>query len=238
MRVLVFARDGVFAAILDEVGACLVERERHMRLGTLGAEVQHPVEVQGARVFPGLAPDRDGLDERRVQVLAQVHALKHGSRHHKAMPYGQRQENRKPEVRAVLILYGTAYRHIVISVAPVRGQAPCQAVDAFREKEKSAVVPAAYHVPDCRAPHVCLLYQEVRGETQSELCAGREFPVLAAVAPYGHVERGGLADLARGLPYPEGRVLSVDVAMSASLAYLVAAMPRIPHGHAAVSCKG
>lgn len=132
----------------------------------------------------------------------------------------------------MLVFDGASYAYVVVAVAPVGRQASVEAVDAFGEEKESAVAAQTYDVPYLAAPWVGLFYEKVGGETQGKLRAGRIFPVFASVELQGHVERAGASHLACGCRGAEGGVLAIDIAVSASGTYLVAAVPGVPHrGH-------
>ena len=74
LGVLVLAGDVVFAAIFYQVGAGLVEDERHMCLAALAVHVEHPAVIQRTGIFARLASHRHFLHERRVEIPAQIYA--------------------------------------------------------------------------------------------------------------------------------------------------------------------
>lgn len=164
LGVLVFAGDVVLTAILDEIGACLVEGERYTGREALGVEVEYPVVVQGVCIFARFASHRDILDQLRVEVCRQVYSLEHRRDHNQAMAYGQREEYWEPVVGAVLVLDRTSDGHMAVAFAPVGGQTVGEAFDALGEEKESAVVTAPDDVPDCTAPSVGLFDEEIRGE--------------------------------------------------------------------------
>ena len=221
----------VYAPILAEVRAGLMEAARHSRFQALSIQLFYPLEVERPAIFARLAADGDSLDFRRVEMRRKVDRPDHRGYYDETVPYRHTEEYRHSVVGTILIFYRTPYGHVVIAVAPVARQKFRQAMDAFGEECEVAVGATAYYVPYVVAPLVGLFDQKVGGEAEVEMSAGRKFQVVMTVTAQRQIERGCPAHLVCRHAYTSGRILTIDVTVSAPFACLVAAMPRIPYRH-------
>lgn len=223
------AGDAVEAAVFEQVGAGLMKCERHSALAALVVYVEHPVVVERAGIFTRLAPDRDFAYFCRVEISAYIHRPEHWGHNYQAVSYRQVEKYWQAVVGSVLILDRASYAHIVIALAPVGRKALAETVDAFGEKEETAIAATAYYVPYLGPPWVGLLNEQVGGETQCKFRPRRIFPLFASVELQRHVERAGAPHIARGCRCAKCGIFAIHVAVLASGTDFVAAVPRVPH---------
>ena len=143
------------------------------------------------------------------------------------MADGQVSEDGQSLICAPLVLYRAADGHVFIAVAPVLGQTLSDTLGPLRDHIEAEVAPPAHHQPSLFAPKVCLLDEEVRCEAGPHERTRRNLPVSLSVASYGQVEAGCLRHDIRVLL--KLRIAPEHIAMQATLALLMAAMPQIPH---------
>lgn len=191
---LVAAAHTVHLAILDEMGARLVEAEWDAFRHALLAEGQHPVVVAGTCVDTRLAPYRHLL-YRLVEPRREVHRSQQRRGDDGLVADGQRAEDGQAVVGHCLVLDGAAHDDVLVALAPVVGHALHEAVDALGEEEKPEVAPQPHHLPAFGAPRVGVLQQEVRREAGEDQLAARYLPRLVALFLDGKVEIAGLPAL-------------------------------------------
>ena len=143
------------------------------------------------------------------------------------MADGQVSEDGQSLICAPLVLYRAADGHVFIAVAPVSWQTLSDTLGPLRDHIEAEVAPTPHHQPSLFAPLICLLDEEVRCEAGPHERTRRNLPVSLSVASYGQVEAGCLRHDIRVLI--KLRIAPEHIAMLATLALLMAAMPQIPH---------
>ena len=226
---LVAAGNAVEVAVLQEVGAGLVEAEGHIGRDALLTEGEDPVVVAGAGVRAGFAAHGDFLDGP-VQVRREVHGRYERRGDDDFVPDWQGLKDGKPIIGHLLVLHRAAYDDVVVAIGPIVRNAFEEAVYALGEKEELEVAAAAHHEPAFLAPGVRVLEQKVTGEAGEDDFSGLDFPGFVAFALDGEVERTGLAAQAAGHLAAVHLVLPIDIAVLAPRADLGAAVPRVPVG--------
>ena len=221
--------NAVDAPLLAQPRTGLPEAERDARIDALSPQVEYPIEIAHTRVIARLAPARHRIDPPLGEVAAQVEAFEQRFADHLAAAQRQREVDRQPIVGALLRLAGTAQHHMRPAFAPVRRQAGRDAIDALGNHQEGTVAPLADHRPRFAAPRVGLLDEKIGGETGIDRLAGRNLVTSRPVAPHGKVEGRRPAHL-RSILLPP-RILTVDIAATASLAHFAAPVPQIPAGH-------
>ena len=139
---------------------------------------------------------------------------------------GGGQENRQPEVCAVLVFHRAGDGDVLISRPPVERQVDRQPFNAFCDKEKTQIGPCTDHLPGFYTPVVGLLEQKVGGEAGVDGAARRDTVGATARPGYRQAEAGGFGG--NGGVSPVAGVAPVDIAVLTAGTDFVAAVPRIP----------
>ena len=213
--------------VLDETGTCLMEAEGNILGHALLSKGEYPVVVAWPGVNPGLSPYRY-LIYCLIEVWSQIQGREKWRSNYAFMLYRQGTEYGQAVIRHLLIFHRASHDDIVVPVAPVFGHTIHEAVYTLGKKEEPKVAAHLHHLPAFRSPRIGILQQEIRGETGEYDFATINFPRLVALAPDGQIEVAGLAALAARNLAAVHLVLTVNIAILATGAYLGATMPRIP----------
>lgn len=151
---------GILLAVLDEVGAALTKLKGHILPDALLPDVQNPVIIERAGVIIRLTADYHQLDT--VQIFFYVDFFEKRLGSNTLVLNGQGLKYRQFPVRVLLIFDGAAHHHIVVSVAPVLGDALHEPFNPLGQKEEGAVLALLDHFPALGPPWVCFLNEKIR----------------------------------------------------------------------------
>lgn len=215
--------------VLDEHRTGLNEVESDVVSATLAAQSLRPFVMARPRPFVVLPAAEDLLKLSGGKVALGIDRPDERSRHETLVLGGDIEEDRQPLVSPRLVLGRDLKHDVLVSVAPIGRQMVADAPRPLGEDSEHDIGAPSDHRPRLVAPGVRLLDEEVRGKPDQQLHAGRDLEASGTPTLQRHVEVGVAGHL-RGVDAAH-TVEEVQVAMLASLAHLMAAVPRIPDDH-------
>lgn len=156
-----FVGDAVGATLLDEDRACLDEVEGDVVAAALVAQALDPLIVTGTRPVVVLAAAQHLLYLAGSEVGLGIYRPDEGCRHEALVPGREVQQDGEPFVRPSLILGRDLQQHVLVPIAPVRGQAFAYAVRPLGQQSEDDVRPLPHDAPCLVAPRVRLLDKEI-----------------------------------------------------------------------------
>ena len=219
----------VLLSVLDEHRAGLDEVERDVVSAALVAQSLHPFVMARPCPVVVLPAAEDLLEPSGGEVAFGIDRADERCRHEALVPGGDVEKNGQPFVSPRLVLGRDLKHDVLVSVAPVGRQVVADAPRPLGEDAEHDVGTLSDHRPCLVAPGIRLLDEEVRGKPDQQLHAGRDLEAPVTPTLQRHVEVGVAGHL-RGVDAAH-TVEEVHVAMLASLAHLMAAVPRIPDDH-------
>ena len=222
-------RYAVLFSVLDEHRAGLDEVERDVVAAALVAQSLRPFVMARPRPIVVLAPAEDLLELAGSEVTFGIDRADERSRHEALVLGGNVEKDGQPFVCPCLVLRRDLENDVLVTVAPIGRQMVVDAPRPLGEDAEHDIGALSDHRPRLVAPGVRLLDEEVRGKPDQQLHAGSDLEASVTPTLQRHVEVGVAGHL-RGVDAAH-TVEEVHVAMLASLAHLMAAVPRIPDDH-------
>lgn len=219
----------VLLSVLDEHRAGLDEVERDVVSAALVAQSLRPFVMAQPRTVVVLAAAEDLLELSGGEVAFGIDRADERCRHEALVLGGDVEKDGQPLVSPRLVLSRDLKHDVLVSVVPIGRQMVADARRPLGKDAKYDIGTLSDHRPCLVAPGVRLLDEEVRGKPDQKFHAGRELEASVTPTLQRHVEVGVAGHL-RGVDAAH-TVEEEHVAMLASLANLMAAMPRIPDDH-------
>ena len=219
----------VLLSVLDEHRAGLDEVERDVVSAALVAQSLRPFVMARPRPVVVLPAAEDLLELSGGKVAFGIDRADERCRHEALVLGGNVEKNGQPFISPHLVLGRDLKHDVLVSVAPIGRKMVADAPSPLREDSEHDIGALSDHRPCLVAPGVRLLDEEVRGKPDQQLHAGGDLEASVTPTLQRHVEVGVAGHL-RGVDAAH-TVEEVHVAMLASFAHLMAAMPRIPDDH-------
>ena len=219
----------VLLSVLDEHRAGLDEVERDVVSAALVAQSLRPFVMARPRPVVVLPAAEDLLELSGGKVAFGIDRADERCRHEALVLGGNVEKDGQPFICPRLVLRRDLEHDVLVAVAPIGRKMVADAPRPLGEDAEHDIGALSDHTPCLVAPGVRLLDEEVRGEPDQQLHAGGDLEASVTPTLQRHVEVGVAGHL-RGVDAAHP-VEEVHVAMLASLAHLMAAMPRIPDDH-------
>ena len=219
----------VLLSVLYEHRAGLDEVERDVMPAALVAQSLRPFVMARPRPVVVLPAAEDLLELSGGEVAFGIDRADERCRHEALVLGGDVEKNGQPLVRPRLVLGRDLEHDVLVSVAPIGRKMVADSPSPLGEDTEHDIGTLSDHRPRIVAPGIRLLDEEVRGKPDQQLHAGRDLEAPVTPMLQRQVEVGVARHL-RGVDAAHP-VEEVHVAMLASLAYLMAAVPRIPDDH-------
>ena len=222
-------RYAVRFSVLDEHRAGLDEVECNVVAAALVAQPLRPFVMARPSPVVVLAPTEDLLELAGGEVAFGIDRADERSRHETLVLGGNVEKDGQPFVCPCLVLRRDLENDVLVTVAPIGRQMVVDAPRPLGEDAEDDVGALSDHTPRLVAPGIRLLDEEIRGKPDQQFHAGGDLETSIASALQRHVK----VSVPRHLGGVDAAhtVEEVHIAMLASLAHLMTAVPRIPDDH-------